>query len=143
MKNLKKNQKGLTLLELLVVVAIAGILLTLAIPAYQNYLIRARVSEALTFAETAKTSVSETMLANGGEAPTSNTQAGYSFVEATDNVKNVQVGDAGNITITTTERAGDGTFFMKPTWNNGQVTWSCHKGTLKTEYLPESCRTAQ
>ncbi len=132
--------EGFTLIELMIVIAIIGILATLAIPTYQNYMIRSRVSEALNFAETAKTSVSETMMTNGGQAPESNEAAGFQFTEATDNVKNVEIGTGGVITITTAEDAGDGTFTMTPTYKEGQVTWICQRGSLAARFLPQNCR---
>lgn len=135
--------EGFTLIELMIVIAIVGILATLAIPAYQNYMIRSRVSEGLNFAETAKTSVSETMITNGGQPPSSNEDAGYQFSEATENVADVSIGANGIITVTTTENAGNGTFTMTPTYKEGQVTWVCHRGSLPARYLPQNCRSSE
>lgn len=136
------QQKGFTLIELMIVVAIVGILAALAIPAYQDYTVRARVAEALGFAAAAKTAVSESFISSGGTAPTSNTEAGYTFPGATANVNNVQVGGNGVITVTTTANAGNGNFTMTPTYNAGQVTWVCNRGTIEARYLPQNCRAA-
>jgi len=140
-RNRRHNHAGFTLIELMIVIAIIGILATLAIPAYETYTTRARVAEALNFAESAKTAVSETMMTNGGTAPTSNDAAGYHFSGATENVVSVSVGDNGVITVMTSEKAGNGTFSMTPSYQDGQVAWVCHPGTLLARYLPESCRS--
>ncbi len=97
---MKKIQQGFTLIELMIVVAIIGILAAIAIPAYQDYTIRAQVSEGLTLAAAAKTSVAETF-SNSGEAPADRTAAGMTAT-ATDTsgkyVESVEVAD-GVITI--------------------------------------------
>jgi len=72
---MKAIQKGFTLIELMIVVAIIGILAAIAIPAYQDYTIRAQVSEGLSLASAAKTAVGETFL-NDGEAPALRIDAG-------------------------------------------------------------------
>ena len=79
---MKTLQKGFTLIELMIVVAIIGILAAIAIPAYQDYTIRAQVSEGMTLAAAAKAAVAETFL-NTGEAPANRTIAGMS-ANATD-----------------------------------------------------------
>lgn len=136
------KQKGFTLIELMIVVAIVGILAALAVPAYQDYTVRARVAEGLGFASAAKMAVSETMISNGGTAPADNAAAGYNFPGATTNVSTVAVGTGGAITVTTTATAGGGTVVMTPTYNAGQVTWVCNRGTIAARYVPQNCRTA-
>ena len=78
---MKKFQKGFTLIELMIVVAIIGILAAIAIPAYQDYTIRAQVSEGLTLAAAAKSAVAETF-ANRGKAPTNRAAAGMTSTPA-------------------------------------------------------------
>jgi type IV pilus assembly protein PilA len=79
---MKKLQQGFTLIELMIVVAIIGILAAIAIPAYQDYTIRAQVTEGLNLAAAAKAAVSESFI-NRGEAPATRTVAGMSS-KATD-----------------------------------------------------------
>ena len=74
---MKKLQKGFTLIELMIVVAIIGILAAIAIPAYQDYTIRAQVSEGMTLAAAAKAAIAETY-SNSGDAPTNREEAGMS-----------------------------------------------------------------
>jgi type IV pilus assembly protein PilA len=78
--SMKKLQKGFTLIELMIVVAIIGILAAIAIPAYQDYTIRAQVSEGMTLAAAAKAAVAETFM-NTGEAPVNRSLAGMSATE--------------------------------------------------------------
>jgi type IV pilus assembly protein PilA len=96
-----KVQQGFTLIELMIVVAIIGILAAIAIPAYQDYTIRAQVSEGMTLASAAKTAVAESF-SNDGEAPATRTDAGMTATAADTNGKYVDEVEVtmGVITIT-------------------------------------------
>jgi type IV pilus assembly protein PilA len=96
-----KLQKGFTLIELMIVVAIIGILAAIAIPAYQDYTIRAQVSEGMNLAAAAKAAVAETYL-NRGTAPATRTAAGMSPNAADTNGKYVSSIGVVNGTITIT-----------------------------------------
>lgn len=135
-----RQQKGFTLIELMIVVAIIGILAALAIPAYQDYTIRTRVSEGLSMASSAKLAVSETAMTNNA-LPATQAATGYVTPAATANVTSIAIGGAGVITITYTAAAGGGTIVMTPTLTaNGDVTWDCTTGSLLAKYRPASCR---
>ncbi|KTC85840.1 MULTISPECIES: pilin [Legionella] len=134
------KQKGLTLIELMIVIAILGIFISIAIPAYQNYTVRARVTEGLNLAQTAKLAVSESTMDNHA-LPASQEATSYKGPAPTANVQSIVIGPQGVITISFTKLAGDGTLVLVPTLQpTGELTWTCNTGTLKKEYRPSNCR---
>lgn len=141
---MKNVQKGFTLIELMIVVAIIGILAAIALPAYQDYTKRSHVGEGLSLAGAAKLGVTE-FFADRGALPTSNADVG--LAAATDikgnAVKSVAVGAAGVITITYNSKVTDNaTLIMTPTADvtKGSVTWTCTGGDVDKKYRPATCR---
>jgi type IV pilus assembly protein PilA len=144
-----KQQKGFTLIELMIVIAIIGILAAIAIPAYQDYTVRTKVSEGLNLAGAAKLAVSETYDSEGSFMGAGNLSYGLPvFTSITGNyVRSVQVGTSGVITITYNSSVGgdpsvDGqTLVLNPTPRAGSMEWSCTSATgIVTKYRPSECR---
>lgn len=134
------KQKGFTLIELMIVVAILGILISIAVPAYQDYVMRARVAEGLNLATEAKLAVSEVTMVNRS-FPSEQEDTGYISPVPTRNVQSIKIGPKGVITISYTKPAGDGTILLVPTLEaNGEITWTCNTGTLLKQYRPATCR---
>ena len=133
-------QKGFTLIELMIVVAIIGILAAIAIPAYQNYTKRSHVSEGLSLAGGAKAAVTE-YYSSKGEWPTSNAEAGISTTITGNAVNGVVVTGSGTITVTYNTKAEAGkTIILKGSDANGAVQWDCTTGDLDSKYRPANCR---
>jgi type IV pilus assembly protein PilA len=136
----RSMQKGFTLIELMIVVAIIGILAAVALPAYQDYTTRAKVSEVILAASSARTSVSESAQVLGampGDASVQIDSQSSKYVACVSYTNSTA--SAGAITAT---GRGDvsGTIVMSGTRaDNGQVTWICG-GTILSKYRPASCQ---
>ena len=141
---MNRMQQGFTLIELMIVVAIIGILAAIAIPAYQDYTKRAHVSEGLSLAGAAKTSVAEYYSSNG-VMPSDNPTAGLaSATQISGNaVKQVEVANSGVITITyNTKVVDNGTLSLSQVINSGSISWRCGSAstTMQSNWLPSNCR---
>ena len=143
---MKTIQKGFTLIELMIVVAIIAILAAIAIPQYQNYTKRAKISEGLVLADAAKLAVSETIQAKG-TMPTKNSEAGYITASST-YVSGVSVGPAGVISIVyqhidSTLVDNKGLILTPSTKNASSVQWTCSvpaTAGLPAQFVPAPCR---
>lgn len=141
------KQKGLTLIELMIVIAIIGILATIAIPTYQDYIVRAKITEGLSIASSAQTTVSENAITGNPDL-----SLGWTPPTATPLVQSVAVaGNSGVITITYTPLAHNIILTMTPSVKGAPIsagtpptepiTWTCAVADAKNNrYVPANCR---
>lgn len=139
---MKQIQKGFTLIELMIVVAIVGILAAIALPAYQDYTVRARVSEALASAGACKTQVTEFQQAKAALPDTSN--AGCSTADTKYALAPTVAGGIITVTLSAaTDLAGAAStnLLLTPVPATGAAitSWTC-TGTMPSKYLPANCR---
>nr|WP_286947601.1 pilin [Pseudomonas sp. UBA6718] len=139
-------QKGFTLIELMIVVAIIGILAAIALPAYQDYTVRSRVSELAVMASGMKSTVGEN-IANLG-AIGAGACAGVSTIAAANSTKNTATADCtdttGVIVVTGTSAAKAVALTYTPQLNTttGVISWACTTPATNFKYVPAECRTA-
>jgi len=149
-----KTQRGFTLIELMIVLAIVGVLAMVAVPQYRNYLIRTKVVEGLNLATPAKMAVTEALQTKSG-AQLTQAATGYNFsaADAAD-VSDITIANGGAITVTYGAIGGDAkgkTLVLTPVVQNSAIIWACRaapekgdpavdQGTLPAQYAPEICR---
>jgi type IV pilus assembly protein PilA len=143
---MKKYQQGFTLIELMIVIAILGILMAIAIPAYQDYAVRAKVSEGINLAGASKLGVAETY-SSRGTLPATNSSAGLpsgasitgKYVTSVDDT----TGGVVSILYSNGEPKVNGDrLLLSPTTHAGSIAWKCKTGSpaIPARYLPSECR---
>lgn len=140
-------QQGFTLIELMIVLAIIGILAAIAVPAYQDYTVRARVAEGLVLATSAKTAVSENIASNGGKLDETDVAKNCAGVNTTKGGEVASIecdGKSGTITVVMSARAQNVSFTLTPKAEGDKpIEWTCAPAKAEwAKYMPSACRAA-
>ncbi|MFT5709908.1 MAG: type IV pilus assembly protein PilA [Halioglobus sp.] len=144
----KSAQQGFTLIELMIVIAIIGILAAIALPAYQDYTVRAKMSEPIAGLSEAKLSYTEYYSSNN-EVPADNGEAGIQTNRTGKYLQKIEVLNSAAALITATIRPGiipgaSGVpliLLSGDTQSDGTIVWTCKPGAnMDAKYLPSTCR---
>ena len=148
-----QQQRGFTLIEIMIVVSIIGILSSIAVSAYQTYLIRSRIAEGMNIATTVKSAIWD-VYANKGDFPAGGGNDQYALPDPIETayIRNITVGDQGVISILFKDlgedASGGKTIELHPdTSNSGSISWICYSAgkaggaaTMPPKYAPPVCR---